>query len=106
MPASMSSGMAALRTSVAELAGTADTALGATEGLGGALHNLAAAIKPLDSAGNLKPWAESLTLVKDAAVVLAGVLAGRVVAGGGAAVAGGGGGGGGAVGYEGGVGAG
>src|SRR5699024_2720004 len=87
MPASMSSGMAALRTSDASLADSGDTALSATERPGGALHNTSAASKPPYSAGNLKPRAESLTRIKDACVALAAVLAGRMIASIGSSVA-------------------
>jgi len=80
MATSVADGFNALKTSVMALIGETDDAVGATDSLGTALTKLAQAITPFDDTGNLKDWAQNLHLVKDAAVILAGIMAGRMVA--------------------------
>lgn len=78
MSTSVSDGMSAVSTSVMALIGEFDSAAGASDSLGSALVSLAEKLTPFDDTGNLKDWAQNLHLIKDAAVILAGVLAGRL----------------------------
>src|SRR5699024_6519912 len=78
MSTSVSDGMSAISASVMALIGELDSAAGASDSLGSALVSLAEKLTPFDDTGNLKDWAQNLHLIKDAAVILAGVLAGRL----------------------------